>query len=590
MASRARRADAGGRGTLDASSTTPSTPRPARSCSRPPSPTRTSALWPGAVRRRDGHRWARSRTASSCPAAAVQTGQQGQYVFVVKRRPDGRAAAGAGRPAWTSDEAVIAEGLAAGETVVTDGQLRLVPGAAIEVKEPARPRGDASHEHLRALHPPAGHDHARHGRASCSSASWPTGCCRSATCRTWTSRPSRSSAVAARAPARRRWPRRWRRRSRRQFSTIAGIDSMTSSSSLGHAPRSRSSSPSTATSTPPPRTCRRPSPAPAGSCRRTCRTPPSYQKVNPADQPILFLALTSPTLPLSALDEYGRDHDRPAHLDGQRAWPRCRSTARRSTPCASSSTRARWPRRGIGIDEVVARRPGRPTSTCRPASCTARTRPSPIQADRPAHRRRGLPAARSSPTATARRSASSELGTRRRQRRERQDRRLVHRPARRSSWRSSASPAPTPSRSRDAVKALLPTFRAQLPASRVDCTSCSTARESIHESVNDVKFTLLPHPGPGRAGDLPLPAQPLGHRHPAPGAADVDRRHLRRHVPARLQPRQPVADGADAVGRLRRRRRHRHAREHRPPHGDGQDAARRRRSTARARSASPSSR
>ena len=32
-------------------------------------------------------------------------------------------------------------------------------------------------------------------------------------------------------------------------------------------------------------------------------TPPSYQKVNPADQPILYLALTSPTLPLYELDE-----------------------------------------------------------------------------------------------------------------------------------------------------------------------------------------------------------------------------------------------------------------------------------------------
>ena len=33
-------------------------------------------------------------------------------------------------------------------------------------------------------------------------------------------------------------------------------------------------------------------------------TPPSYQKVNPADSPILFLALTSSTLPLSTLNEY----------------------------------------------------------------------------------------------------------------------------------------------------------------------------------------------------------------------------------------------------------------------------------------------
>ena len=33
-------------------------------------------------------------------------------------------------------------------------------------------------------------------------------------------------------------------------------------------------------------------------------SPPSYRKVNPADQPILFIALTSPTLPLYSLDEY----------------------------------------------------------------------------------------------------------------------------------------------------------------------------------------------------------------------------------------------------------------------------------------------
>jgi HAE1 family hydrophobic/amphiphilic exporter-1 len=33
-------------------------------------------------------------------------------------------------------------------------------------------------------------------------------------------------------------------------------------------------------------------------------SPPSYQKVNPADEPILFIALTTPTLPLSELNEY----------------------------------------------------------------------------------------------------------------------------------------------------------------------------------------------------------------------------------------------------------------------------------------------
>src|SRR3954467_10016418 len=32
--------------------------------------------------------------------------------------------------------------------------------------------------------------------------------------------------------------------------------------------------------------------------------PPSYQKVNPGDQPVLFLVLSSPTLPLSTINEY----------------------------------------------------------------------------------------------------------------------------------------------------------------------------------------------------------------------------------------------------------------------------------------------
>jgi hydrophobic/amphiphilic exporter-1 (mainly G- bacteria), HAE1 family len=35
-------------------------------------------------------------------------------------------------------------------------------------------------------------------------------------------------------------------------------------------------------------------------------TPPSYRKVNPADQPILYLALSSPILPLSTVDEYAQ--------------------------------------------------------------------------------------------------------------------------------------------------------------------------------------------------------------------------------------------------------------------------------------------
>ena len=67
------------------------------------------------------------------PSQAVQTGQEGQYVFVVKSdltvesRPVvvGRTVDG---------EAVIQKGLQTEEKVVTDGQLRLYPGAKVEIK------------------------------------------------------------------------------------------------------------------------------------------------------------------------------------------------------------------------------------------------------------------------------------------------------------------------------------------------------------------------------------------------------------------------------------------------------------------------
>lgn len=67
------------------------------------------------------------------PESAVQSGQQGDYVFIVK--PDQTVES---RPVKVArsvgDDVVIAEGLEGGETVVTDGQLRLVPGAKVTIK------------------------------------------------------------------------------------------------------------------------------------------------------------------------------------------------------------------------------------------------------------------------------------------------------------------------------------------------------------------------------------------------------------------------------------------------------------------------
>jgi hydrophobic/amphiphilic exporter-1 (mainly G- bacteria), HAE1 family len=91
----------------------------------------------------------------------------------------------------------------------------------------------------------------------------------------------------------------------RQFSTIAGIDSMTSTSALGltqitvvftldrnidAAAQDIQAALAAAAPLLPP----------------GMPTPPSYKKVNPADQPILYLALSSPTLPLYTVDEYAQ--------------------------------------------------------------------------------------------------------------------------------------------------------------------------------------------------------------------------------------------------------------------------------------------
>jgi len=69
------------------------------------------------------------------PSQAIQTGQEGQYVFVVK--PDLTVESRPVVPGRTTNgETVIQKGLNADEKVVTDGQLRLYPGATVEIKPP----------------------------------------------------------------------------------------------------------------------------------------------------------------------------------------------------------------------------------------------------------------------------------------------------------------------------------------------------------------------------------------------------------------------------------------------------------------------
>jgi len=76
------------------------------------------------------------------PSQAIQAGQQGQYVFVVK--PDSTVESRPVVVAFASGPlTVVRQGVQAGERVVTDGQLRLVSGTRVDVK-PAGPASPTS--------------------------------------------------------------------------------------------------------------------------------------------------------------------------------------------------------------------------------------------------------------------------------------------------------------------------------------------------------------------------------------------------------------------------------------------------------------
>jgi HAE1 family hydrophobic/amphiphilic exporter-1 len=136
----------------------------------------------------------------------------------------------------------------------------------------------------------------------------------------------------------------------RQFSTIAGLDTMISSSSQGSTQitltfvlnRNIDAAAQDVQAAIARAAKQLPSDMP---------TPPSYQKVNPGDQPILYLALTSTTLPLSTLNEYGDTlmAQRISMVDGvaqvQVLGPQKYAVRVQADPQKLAS-------RGIGIDEL----------------------------------------------------------------------------------------------------------------------------------------------------------------------------------------------------------------------------------------------
>jgi multidrug efflux system membrane fusion protein len=81
-----------------------------------------------------------TQNATVVPSEAVQNGQQGQFVYAVK--PDQHVEI---RPVTTGrsveKKVVVEKGIAPGDTVVIDGQLRLFPGAQIQTVDPAKIQG-----------------------------------------------------------------------------------------------------------------------------------------------------------------------------------------------------------------------------------------------------------------------------------------------------------------------------------------------------------------------------------------------------------------------------------------------------------------
>jgi len=93
-------------------------------------------LWPGQFST-VSLRLSEEENATVVPTQAVQTGQTGDFVFVINS--DQRAESRPVKVARTlGAESVIAKGIEPGETVVTDGQLRLIPGVKVQIKPAAQ--------------------------------------------------------------------------------------------------------------------------------------------------------------------------------------------------------------------------------------------------------------------------------------------------------------------------------------------------------------------------------------------------------------------------------------------------------------------
>lgn len=271
----------------------------------------------------------------------------------------------------------------------------------------------------------------------------------------------------------------------RQFSTIAGLESMNSTNSLGltqitlqfalerdidAAAQDVQSAISLAQRDLP----------------RDMPTPPYYRKVNPADQPIIYLALSSSVLPLSTVDEYAETTiaQRISMVSGVAQVQVYGAQKYAVRAMIDPQTLAS---RQIGIDEVNA-------------AIQAGNVNLPVgdlQGDRKAFTLQAtgqlMSAASYAPLIVAWRNGSpvrlGDLGT------------IIDSVEndKVAAWYNNVrgivlaiqrQPGTNTIAVVDAIKTLLPQFRAQVPAA-IDMDILYDRSQSIRESVDDVKFTLM---------------------------------------------------------------------------------------------------
>ncbi len=156
----------------------------------------------------------------------------------------------------------------------------------------AVPDRSAGHEPLGAVHRAAGRDHAADARRRAGGRDRLLGCCRSRRCRRSISRPSRFRRRCP-GPARRRWRPPSPRRSSASSASIAGVTEMTSHRARWARRASRCSSTSIRDIDGAARDVQAAINAARADLPTSLPSNPTYRKVNPADAPILILALTS---------------------------------------------------------------------------------------------------------------------------------------------------------------------------------------------------------------------------------------------------------------------------------------------------------